>query len=92
MVTKGFYSPVKIGLLLVTIAYFLFTLHGVFTLEWIGEWDRIGGGGFRFAIFVEDITAYTCLIFRQVAIVALSSVIYYFVKRRNLKKSWHIIC
>ncbi len=87
MVLKGFISPVKIGLFLVTIAYFLFTLHGVFTLEWIGEWDTIGGGGFRFAIFAEDITAYTCLIFRLVFIVAISSVIYYFVKKRDLKKN-----
>jgi hypothetical protein len=66
----------------VVVAYFLFTLHGVFTLEWIGEWDRIGGGGFRFAIYIEDITAYICLVFRLAAsIIALAAVVYYFVKK-----------
>jgi hypothetical protein len=79
---KRFFTPFKIGLLIVTVAYFLFTLHGVLTLEWIGEWDRIGGGGFRFAIYIEDITAYICLVFRLAAsIIALASVIYYFVKK-----------
>lgn len=88
MAAKGFYTPLKMGLLLVTIAYFLFTLHGTFTLEWIGEWDRIGGGGFRFAIYVEDITACICLIFRFAAsIIALVSVIYYFAKKAISKES-----
>ena len=88
MTSKGFYTPLKIGLLLVTIAYFLFTLHGTFTLEWIGEWDRIGGGGFRFAILAEDVTAFICLIFRLAAsIIALTSVVYYFAKKEISKKS-----
>jgi hypothetical protein len=92
MAAKGFYTPVKIGLLLVTIAYFLFTLHGTFTLEWIGEWDRIGGGGFRFAIYVEDITAFVCLIFRLAAsIIAVTSVVYYFVKKGISEKSTYRI-
>jgi hypothetical protein len=82
MSTKGFYSPLKIGLLLLTIAYFLFTFHATFTLNWIGEWNRIGGG-FRFAIFAEDVTAGVCLVFRLVAsVIALSAVIYYFLKKQ----------
>ena len=88
MAAKGFFTPLKMGLLLVTIAYFLFTLHGTFTLEWIGEWDRIGGGAFRFAIFVEDITAFIFLIFRLAAsIIALVSVIYFFTKKAISKNS-----
>ena len=39
-------SPLKVGLLIVVISYFLFTLHAMFTLSWIGEWDRFGGGTF----------------------------------------------
>lgn len=82
MTAQKFYTPLKIGLLVVVISYFLFTLHATFTLEWIGEWDRIGGGGFRFPIFAEDVTAYVCLLFRFAAsIIALAGVLYYFVKR-----------
>jgi len=82
MAEQKFYSPLKIGLLIVTIAYFLFTLHATFTLSWLGEWDRIGGGAFRFAIYVEDVTAFICLTFRFAAsIIALAAVIYYFVKK-----------
>jgi hypothetical protein len=88
LTTERFYSPLKIGLLIVIIAYFLFTLHGVFTLEWIGEWDRIAGGSFRFAIYVEDITAYICLVLRLAAsTIALVSISYYFVKKQISNKS-----
>lgn len=87
MLTKRLLTPFKIGILIVAVAYFLFTLHGVFTLEWIGEWDRIGGGGFRFAIYVEDITAFICLVFRLAAsVIALASVIYYLAKKEITKK------
>lgn len=82
MAQQKFYSPLKVGLLIVVIAYFLFTLHATFTLEWIGEWDRIGGGGFRIAIFVEDITAFICLIFRFAAsIIAFGAITFYFIKK-----------
>jgi hypothetical protein len=36
-------SPLKIGLLIVTASYFLFNLHSLFTLGWVGEWNRFGG-------------------------------------------------
>ncbi len=82
MAEQKFYSPLKVGLLIVTVAYFLFTLHATFTLSWIGEWDRIGGGAFRFTIYVEDVTAFICLIFRFAAsVIALATVIYYFAKK-----------
>ena len=86
MAEPTFYSPLKIGLLIVTIAYFLFTFHAMFTLSWIGEWERIGGGAFNFTIFVEDISAAVGLIFRFAAsIIALAAIIFYFAKK-NLSK------
>ncbi len=79
---QKFFTPLKVGLLIVVISYFLFTLHATFTLEWIGEWDRIAGGAFKTAILVEDITAFVCLLFRFTAsIIALAAVTYYFVKK-----------
>jgi hypothetical protein len=76
-----FYSPLKIGLLIVAIAYFLFTFHAMFTLSWIGEWESLGGN-LGFVIFVEDISASIGLIFRLAAsISALVGIILYFVKK-----------
>jgi hypothetical protein len=81
MTEAKFYSPLKIGLLVTAIAYFLFSFHAVFTLEWIGEWNRIGGG-YSFPILVEDITGFGGMVFRLGAsLVALAAVSYYLVKR-----------
>ena len=67
----------KVGLLIVALAYFLFTLHGIFTLQWIGEWSR--GHFFQFATFIEDITATAGTVFRFAAsIIALGCITYYF--------------
>jgi hypothetical protein len=80
--------PLKIGLLVVVVAYFLFTLHALFTLQWLGEWDRIAGGSIRFAIFAEDISAFVGLIFRFAAsIIALAAIIFYSAKKRFSKPS-----
>jgi hypothetical protein len=85
MTEQKFYSPLKIGLLIVVLSYFLFTLHTTFTLSWIGEWNRITGS-FSFAIFVEDISGFIGLIFRFAAsIIALAAIIFYFAKK-NLSK------
>ena len=83
MLERKSYSTLKIGLLIVAISYFLFTLHALFTLQWIGEWEYLGGGsGFSTMIFVEDINATIGLVFRFVAsFMALASVIYYFSKK-----------
>src|SRR3989304_7805281 len=82
MAEPKFYSPLKIGLLIVTLAYFLFTFHAMFTLQWIGEWDRLGGGGFSQTILVEDINATIGLVFRFAAsIIALVAIVYYFAKK-----------
>ena len=80
MTTQKQYSPLKVGLLIVVISYFLFTLHALFTLQWIGEWNRFSGS-FRFDIFIEDISGFIGLIFRFAAgIIAVAAVIFYFSK------------
>jgi hypothetical protein len=85
MTEQKFYSPLKIGLLIVVLSYLLFTLHATFTLSWIGEWNRITGS-FSFAIYVEDISAFIGLIFRFAAsIIALAAIVFYFAKK-NLSK------
>jgi hypothetical protein len=74
-------TPLKVGILIVALAYFLFNLHALFTLEWVGEWNRIAGGSFLFEIFVEDVTAFVGVIFRFLAgIIAIGAVTYYFSK------------
>ena len=78
-------SPLKMGLLIVAFSYFLFTLHAMFTLSWIGEWEPLGGS-FGFTIFVEDISATIGLIFRFAAsIIALAAIIFYFSKKKISK-------
>ena len=62
---QNFYSPLKVGLLIVTIVFFMFTLHGVLTMEWWGEWEYFQGST-RFWIFVTDISSAIGLIFRFV--------------------------
>ena len=77
-----FYSPLKIGLLTVSIAYFLFTLHALFTLSWIGEWEYLGGGSASFWIFITDVSAYFGLVFRFIAsLIAVASLLLYFAKK-----------
>jgi len=85
MTEEKFFTPLKLGFLAVVIAYFLFTLHGMFTLSWIGEWEHMREPA-RTTIFVEDITATTCLAFRFLAsIIALSTTVTYLI-RRNMSK------
>lgn len=82
MAEPKFYSPLKIGLLAVSIAYFLFTLHALFTLSWIGEWNYLGGSAW-FWIFITDVSAYFGLIFRFIAsLIALVAILFYYVKKR----------
>jgi len=87
MTEEKFYSPLKVGLFIVVLSYFLFALHSTFELSWIGEWNRIGGQGhFLFDIFVEDISGFIGIIFRFAAgIIAVAAIIYYFAKK-NLSK------
>jgi hypothetical protein len=86
MAEQKFFTPLKVGLLVVLVSYFLFTLHAMFTLSWIGEWNRIGGGSFATVILTEDISATIGLVFRFAAsILALAAIGIYFAKK-NLSK------
>jgi hypothetical protein len=81
MTEAKFYSPLKIGLLIATVAYFLFSLHAVLTLEWIGEWNRFGEG-FSFPVYVEDINGFVGMVFRLAAgLTAFASAVYYLSKK-----------
>ena len=85
MTEEKFFTPLKLGFLAVVIAYFLFTLHGMFTLSWIGEWEHLKEP-MRTTIYVEDITATTCLAFRFLAsIIALGATITYLIRRKLSK-------
>ena len=59
-------TPLTIGILTVTVAYFLFTLHSMFMLSWVGEWNLIGGGSsiVAFWVFLTDVAAGVFLVFR----------------------------
>jgi len=81
MPKPNFYSPLKIGLLIVAAAYFLFTFHAMFTLSWIGEWESFNGS-LRSIIFAEDISAAIGVAFRLAAsVIALAGAILYFAKK-----------
>ncbi len=91
MAEQKFYTPLKIGLLIVTLSYFLFNFHSMFTLSWIGEWERTPGS-FNTTIFYEDITATIGLIFRFAAsIIALAAIIFYFAKKNLSKPKTYLI-
>jgi hypothetical protein len=81
MAEPKFYSPLKIGLLIVAIAYFLFTFHAMFTLAWIGEWESLTGS-VSFWIFITDIAASFGLVFRFIAsILAVTAIVVYFANK-----------
>jgi hypothetical protein len=91
MTEQKFYSPLKIGLLIVTLSYFLFNFHSMFTLSWIGEWEPVGGY-FGFVLLVEDIFATIGLVFRFAAsIIALAAIIFYFAKKGLSKPRTYLI-
>lgn len=81
---QRFISPLKlVGIAAVVTAYFLFTLHAMFTLSWIGEWEAPWlSESAAFAIFVTDVTAGVFLVFRFIAsIIAIAATIRYFSKK-----------
>ncbi|MGA3060552.1 MAG: hypothetical protein ABSD92_09310 [Candidatus Bathyarchaeia archaeon] len=91
MTEEKCYSPLKIGLFIVVLSYFLFTLHSTFTLSWIGEWNRFGGS-FRFDIFVQDVSGFIGVIFRFAAsIMAFVAMIFYFAKQNFSKPTGYKI-
>ena len=70
--------PLKVGLLIVAASYFLYNLHSLFTLQWIGEWNHFGGS-FSSAIFLEDTTSFAGIIARFIGgILAIGVVMFYF--------------
>jgi hypothetical protein len=80
------YSAIKIGLAIVAASYFLFNLHALFTLEWIGEWNRVGGG-FSMAVFIQDITNFVGIIIRFIGgVIAFGAVVFYFKKGLPLQQ------
>lgn len=76
------YSALKVGLLIVALAYLLFNAHSLFNLNWWGEWDRISTDHtWQFYIFIEDIFAGVGMLFRFLAgIIAVGAIAYYFRK------------
>jgi hypothetical protein len=76
-------TPLKVGLLIVALAYLLFNAHSLFNLSWVGEWNRIvtNNPTLSFEIYIEDITAAVGVAFRFAAgIIAVVAAIYYFSK------------
>ena len=73
-------TPLKVGLLIVALAYFLFNLHSLFNLNWVGEWNRITDNPtLQFYIYIEDVVAAVGMVFRFIAgIIAVGAVAYYF--------------
>ena len=85
MSNDKFFSPLKIGLFTVVLAYFLFALHQTFTLSWIGEWNRYTGS-LRFEIYFEDVVGFVGITFRLTAgIIAFSAIVSYFLRKRFSK-------
>jgi hypothetical protein len=91
MAEQKSYTPLKIGLLTVTVAYFLFNLHTMFTLEWIGEWARTPGT-FNTIQLIEDINATIGNSFRMAgSIIAIVALVIYFVKKSFSKNKSYLI-
>lgn len=75
------YSSLKIGFLIVAVAYFLFTFHAMFTLSWIGEWEAFSGS-FRLVILIEDVSANIGIAFRLLAsAITFTGVTFYIIKK-----------
>ncbi|MCL4429628.1 MAG: hypothetical protein M1167_02635 [Chloroflexi bacterium] len=82
-------SPLRVGLLIVALSYFLFTLHALFTLQWIGEWNSFPGG-FSFYVFATDIAAGVGLVFRFAAsFIAATAAIRYFDRELPYTKKFY---
>ncbi|XHH10238.1 MAG: hypothetical protein ACFCUE_06295 [Candidatus Bathyarchaeia archaeon] len=90
MAYSKFITPLKIGVLLVTIAYFVFNLHTVATIEWIGEWARTPGS-FNTIQLIEDINATVGNAFRMAgSVIALAAISYYFAKKNYSEKRGYL--
>lgn len=91
MVEQKSFTPLKIGLATVTMAYFLFNLHTMFTLEWIGEWARTPGV-FNTIQLIEDINATIGNSFRMAgSVIVIIALVIYFVKKSFSKNKSYLI-
>ncbi|MGE5556312.1 MAG: hypothetical protein ACM3UY_08660 [Methanocella sp.] len=91
MEQKKTLTPLKIGLIIVALAYFLFTLHATFVLSWVGEWEPLREPT-RSWIFVTDVTAFVFLIFRFLAgILAATGAVLYFIKGLSQSTAYKIL-
>lgn len=92
MAEQKFYTPLKIGLLIVTVAYLLFNFHTMFTLEWIGEWARIPGT-INTIQLIEDINATIGNSFRMAgSVIAFAALTFYLIRKRiSTNKTYLII-
>ena len=91
MIEQKFCTSLKIGLLIVTIAYFLFNLHTIFTIEWVGEWAR-QPGTFNTVQLIEDINAAVGNVFRFAgSILAVVTLVFYYAKRSISKNRSYLI-
>ena len=74
-------NPLKVGILIVAITYFLFTLHATFVLSWMGEWNYVPQSISTW-ILVTDVSAYAFLICRFIAAaVAVVAAVLYIAKK-----------
>ena len=88
-------TPLKIGLLIVALAYFLFNAHSLFNLNWVGEWDRftyLSASG-RFDVYITDVVAFVGIVPRFIAgVIAIVSVVYYITKETlSTKRIFNIL-
>jgi hypothetical protein len=91
MTEHNFYNPIKIGLFIVVVAYFLFNLHTMFTLEWIGEWARTPGV-FNTIQLIEDINATIGNSFRMAgSTIAIVAFAVFFVRNSFSKSRSYLI-
>lgn len=95
MSKPSLYTPLKIGLLIVAFAYFLFTLHAMLTLSWVGEWDAFGGS-LRDIVLAEDLSAASGVAARLVASsIVLGGALLFFAKKsvpmQSLRKLFRLV-
>ena len=68
-------------MLIVVLVFFLFTLHGILTLEWIGEWEGLDPSS-SFWIFITDISSLVGLVIRFIGSLIISiTYCFYFIKK-----------
>ena len=80
-------TAIKLAIITIAMAYFLFNLHTMATLEWIGEWARTPGR-INTIQLIEDIDATIGNSFRMAgSAIAIAALIYYFAKGISKKRS-----